>query len=28
MEEHLHELEDLHTYPRELYAKIGELGIN
>jgi alkylation response protein AidB-like acyl-CoA dehydrogenase len=26
-QEHLHDLEDRHTYPRELYGKIGELGI-
>ena len=26
-QEHLHELEDRHAYPRELYGKIGELGI-
>lgn len=26
-QEHLHELEDRHAYPRELYRKIGDLGI-
>ncbi len=26
-QEHLHELEDLHAYPRGLYGKIGDLGI-
>lgn len=26
-QEHLHDLEDRHTYPRELYGRIGELGI-
>ena len=26
-QEKLHELEDQHAYPRELYSKIGELGI-